>query len=82
MSIDPYTEPEKPDAFGRAQTVLGVISSSLTGLIGAAFIVVGIGILGVAALIAALVTRESYFLPLGLTALAIGAIRFFLGRRR
>lgn len=70
MSTDPYTEPEKPDNFGTAQSVLGVISSSLTGLIGAAFIVVGIGIL-----IWGAFSAEPFLLPMGALVLLLGAAR-------
>ena len=78
MSHDPYGAPEKKP--GLYDTVLGGLRTFNSGMSIALGIV--FGLIGVAALIAALVTRESYFLPLGLTALAIGAIRFFLGRRR
>ena len=75
MSIDP----PKPDTFTRVQGVLGVISSSLTGLIGAAFVVAGVGIL-----IWGAFSSEPFLLPMGALVLLLGAARLLplLMRRR
>ena len=64
------TDPPKPDVFSRAQRVLGLISGSLTGLVGAAFIVVGIGIL-----IWGAFSSEPFILPMGALVLLLGAAR-------
>ncbi len=79
MSIDPYSEPEKPDNFGRVQTVLGVISSSTTALVGTAFVVAGVGIL-----IWGAFSSEPFLLPMGALVLLLGAARLLplLLRRR
>lgn len=78
MSPDPYGEPEKKPAV--YDTVLGGlrhVNFGLTMVIGVAFVVIGI-----AALIGALVTGEQFLLPMGLFTIALGGVRLFLGLRR
>ena len=64
------TDRPKPDAFSRVQNVLGLISGSLTGLVGAAFIVAGIGIV-----IWGAFSSEPFLLPMGALVLLLGAAR-------
>ena len=74
------TDPPKPDTFSSVQNVLGLISGSLTGLVGAAFIVVGVGIL-----IWGAFSSEPFLLPMGALVLLLGAARLLpllLRRRR
>ena len=76
MSTDPYGKPEKRSTYDTVLGGLRKVNFGLSLVMGIVFIVVGVG-----ALITALVTGEQLLLPIGLFAIAFGGIRLWLWSR-
>lgn len=79
VSTDPYRNRDepRPSRFDSALTGLRSFNTTLSSVVGIAFVVIGIG-----AVIAAPITSEFLLVPIGLFAILLGAVRVFLARRR